>query len=313
MIISITGATGFVGKKLVEQCIAAGHVVRVLSRKESDQRPLPDSVQWFRGGLDDLGLLKNFVKNSDVLYHCAAEIRDQSTMMHTNRDGTRNLIAVSRGSVGRWVQLSSVGVYGPVREGVVTECTPEMPSGPYEVSKAQADDLVRAAAKASAFEAVLLRPSIVYGPEMTNQSVFQLISMIDRGLFFFVGPKGASANYVHINDVIDALFECGINPAAANKTFNLSAGGTIEILVDAVAETLGRNSPVLRLPAGITRAAAFAMGWLPGFPLTLSRVDALISRSSYAIDRIRSDLGFVPKVSLQQGMAEMARFWKARR
>ena len=313
MIISITGATGFVGKKLVQQCVSAGHTVRVLSRREPRQAALPESVRWFQGGLDDITQLRRFAENSDILYHCAAEIRNPSGMMRTNRDGTRNLIAVSRGLVDRWVQLSSVGVYGLVRDGGVSEESPEKPTGIYEMSKAQADDLVRAAAEERAFDAVLLRPSIVYSPEMTNRSVFQLIRTIDQGYFFFVGPKGASANYVHVDDVVGALVQCGINPGAANRTYNLSVGDTLEVLVEAIAGALGRPAPALRLPRGITRALAATMGWMPNFPLTVSRVDALSSRSHYPIDRIQRELGFVPRVSLPQGMAEMARFWKARR
>lgn len=312
MIVGITGATGFIGKKLAQQCISAGHTVRVLSRKELAQGILPDAVRWYRGGLDDEELLKPFAKNVDVMYHCAAEIIDPSRMMHTNRDGTRKLIQASRGEIGRWVQLSSVGVYGPVRDGIVSEGRPEKPSGIYEASKAQADDLVRTASHECAFDTVLLRPSIIYGPEMTNQSVFQLIRMINRGLFFFIGPKGASANYVHVDDVVDALVECGMNPRATNRTFNLSTSDTLEVLVEAVAEALGRPIPALRLPLGITRGMTTTMGWIPGFPLTASRIDALSCRSHYAIDRIQHDLGFFPKVSLRQGMAEMARLWKAR-
>jgi nucleoside-diphosphate-sugar epimerase len=182
MIVAITGGTGFVGKRLVAQHLANGDVVRVLSR---GVHPLVDDrVEYFRhdlGTSDPVPL--TFLSGADVIYHCAAELYDTHKMLATNVEGTKRLIDAARSRVRRWVQLSSVGVYGQTAD--VDEDSPEWPRTLYEFSKAKADELVRAAEASEAFEAVICRPTTVYGEEMENQSLYSLIRVINNGLFFY--------------------------------------------------------------------------------------------------------------------------------
>ena len=180
MIVAITGGTGFIGRELVLRHLAQGDVVRGLSRRTA----VRDGVQWHHGDLSSADL-NSFVDGADVLYHCAGEIRDKSLMKVVHVDGTRRLIDAASGRIGRWVQLSSVGAYGKQRLGVVTEITAPCPVGTYEVTKVESDDLVSSAALGGAFEQSILRPSNVYGPEMSNQSLFGLFNMVNRGRYFF--------------------------------------------------------------------------------------------------------------------------------
>lgn len=77
MIVAITGATGSVGKKLVHKHLAAGDTVRALSRRPA--HGLPSNVEVHSGGLTgDAAALERFVEDADVLYHCAAELRDET-------------------------------------------------------------------------------------------------------------------------------------------------------------------------------------------------------------------------------------------
>ncbi len=285
--------------------LAQGHTVRVLSRNAHVDAALPSLVELHHGDLSTSDALKPFVENADVLYHCAGEIYDDSRMKVVHVDGTQNLIRAASGLIGRWVQLSSVGVYGPVQNGTVTEDSQLQPVGTYEVTKTQSDALVRLAVEQGAFEAVFLRPSNVYGPEMRNRSLYQMIAMIERGRFFFIGPSGASANYVHVDDVVAALVMCATHPNAVNKTYNISGWDTLENFVETIAQSLEKPVPKLRLPRGPILLLAAILGQLPGFPLTVARVDALCNRSRYPIDRIRNDLGFELGVSWQTGLEQL--------
>jgi len=312
MIIGITGGTGFIGRSLVARHIALGDTVRVLTRGFADV-VFPNSLQVFRGDLTSADAdLEGFTDRLDVLYHCAAELRDAPRMQAVNVEGTARLVRASAGRIGRWVQLSSVGAYGPVRTGVVIEASAEQPIGPYEVTKTLADGLVREAAGQGSFDVVVLRPSNVYGEGMPNQSVFQLFSMIERGLFFFIGPKGASANYIHVQDVVAALIQCATHADAVGKVFNVSNWDTMESLVEGAAKALGRPTPKLRIPLFPARLLAATLGRLPMVPLTVTRVDALSGRTRYSTDRIEHELGWEAKVSVRDGMAALARSWKAR-
>lgn len=310
MIVSITGAGGFIGKALMVEHLERGDVVRVLRRPNS-AHIFPECVEVYIGDLTDQGIdLTNFVKNADVLYHCAAEIRDKDRMQQVNVEGTSRLIQFASGHVKRWVQLSSVGAYGPVSEGVVTELSNEQPKGAYEETKTLADKYVLDAAKAGAFEAVILRPSIVYGESMSNQSIVQLMKMIERGWFFYIGAKGASANYVHVDDVVGALVLCAEHKQAAGETFNLSSWGTIEEMVNSLAAGLNCQPPIVRIPLWLISLGASIFGRVPKFPLTLARVKALTSRSKYSIEKIEQKLGFKLQISIEVGMKQLAQNWK---
>jgi nucleoside-diphosphate-sugar epimerase len=210
VIVGITGASGFIGAALLQRHLARGDAVRCLTRSPARRAAPSGGAIWMTGDLasPDDGLIR-FTDGLDVLYHAAAEIRDPARMQAVNVDGTRALLDAAAGRIGRWVQLSSAGVYGRHRAGAVLEETPLAPVGIYESTKAAADALVIEAAQHGCLgSAVVLRPSIVFGEGMPNQSIAQMARMIEHGLFFFIGAPGASANYVHRDNVVDALVLC---------------------------------------------------------------------------------------------------------
>jgi nucleoside-diphosphate-sugar epimerase len=250
--------------------------------------------------------LTRFADGLDVLYHCAGEVGDERLMWRVNVAGTRALLRAADGRIGRWVQLSSVGVYGR-RTGVVDEDTPLDPRGTYEASKVEADLLVMDARRAGHLpSAVVLRPSIVFGTGMPNESIVQLIRMIERRLFFFIGDPGASANYVHVSNVVEALVLCARSAEADGRVYNVSDWCTIEDFCGAIADALGHRRPRLRLPEGPVRAAVrvcSSLGSRP--PLTASRIDALVGRARYPIDRIQHELRYALTVSIPSGLEAM--------
>ncbi len=311
MRVAITGATGFIGRRLLRHHVERGDSVRAFSRR-ADPGEWSRGVEWFAGDLSQpSGIPREFVQGLDTLYHCAAELRDLSRAEAVNVEGTSRLLDAARGEVGRWIQLSSAGVYGRKIDGLVDEDTAEQPQGVYETTKASSDAIVRQAAAEGAFPPpVILRPTIVFGPDMPNQSVFQLVRLIDRGLFFFAGPPGASANYVELTCVVQALAHCATDPRAAGRTYILSDSRTIESFAGAIADALGRPRPRLRLPAQAARTVAMAGSLIPGFPLTQSRVDAMTTRCRYDGERICRELDYSYPVTVEQGLRELVSAWR---
>jgi nucleoside-diphosphate-sugar epimerase len=211
------------------------------------------------------------------------------------------LIDAARGRVRRWVQLSSVGCYGLAqREGTVDERSPLAAEGEYETTKTESDALVERAASEGAFACVTLRPSIVFGPGMPNRSLYQLVTMVERGLFFFVGRR-AIATYVYVDDVADALIACATKPAASG-TYVLSDDRPMEAFIAAIAAAVGQRCQPWTVPEWAARGAAGLLGWLPRFPLTPSRVHALSRRVRYSPERIQRELGYEFRVSIEEGL-----------
>jgi nucleoside-diphosphate-sugar epimerase len=311
LIVGVTGGTGFVGRRLVEQLVARGDRVRILSRQGTG--PSPPAAERFRGDLcgapDELA---RFVGGLDILYHCAGETRDEARMRATNVDGTRNLLAAAAGRIGRWVQLSSVGAYGSPRSRIVREDAPARPAGEYEVTKTEADEAVIGRSTAHRFTHAVVRPCKIMGIGMRDRSLYALFPLVERGLFFYVGKPGALLNYVHVDDVARALVLAGSTGSAAG-IFNVARQITVEEFTGTIAQALGVRPPRIRLPEAPTRALAALTTWLPGNPLTAGRVDGLTSSAVYASDRIRAELGFEFSVSIQDGLRELVADWRAGR
>jgi nucleoside-diphosphate-sugar epimerase len=300
-IICITGATGFIGNHLINRISNKKYSIRVLTRNLNHE--FPDNTEVFFGDLTFFDYrLKLFLDNCSILINCAGEIHNPSIMSSLHVGGVLNLLkAISEdlyriGPPLHWVQLSSVGAYGPqVSKGLdrlVNEVTPQYPVGEYEITKKIADDLVMKANNEGVITCSILRPTNVFGKGMRNQSLNGLIRVIEKGFFFYIGKPGAISSYVHVDDVVEGIISCAFNPMAKGKTFILSADCMLEDLVLRIASTLGKSAPSLRLPEPLVRRFVQHAKWLNLLPLTSSRIDALTCRTRYSSHRIFSDLDF---------------------
>jgi nucleoside-diphosphate-sugar epimerase len=310
MKIAITGATGFIGKLLVEKHIELGDEVRVLSRSEKKRINFNDKVQFYIGDLSDIDSLFEFVDNIDVLYHCAAEIKDESIMNLSNVEGTKNLIQAASGKIKHWVQLSSTGVYGPICTGVVNESQIYNPNNEYEKTKLKSDFLILEEAKNNNFTYSIIRPSNVFGFQMSNTSLFQLVKTIDKGFYFFIGKKGASANYVPVENVIEALYLAATNPNAKNGIYIISNWCTIEDFVNNIAKELGKSLPNRRISIGFIKFVAKLTSFIPRNPLTVTRVAALSNRVIYETTKIKKELDYKSVVTVEETIKKLVHFYK---
>ena len=315
MLVGVTGGRGLIGSELVNRHLGEGDTVRVLTRSPSqDGKVQHQNLYYFAGDLTlSSPLLESFADGLDVLYHCAGELLDESEMPALHVGGTENLIAAASNRVKHWVQLSSVGVYGPVFSGIVTEDSPLNPQGTYETTKVKSDLLVKEAAEKRLFSLTVVRPANVYGPNMPNQSLFQLINMIDKGLFFFIGRPGASTCYIHVSDVADALLRCASNVEAKGQTFIVSEHQYLEDYVAGIARELGKPSPRMRLPKRPLVLLATLFDRVPGFPLSRNRINAMTSRTEYSTEKIHRELDYVTKISTEEGIRQMVAAWNRRR
>jgi len=302
MKIAVTGGTGFIGKLLVEKHIKRGDQVRVLSRKKSSK---VKGIKFFCGDLSNPELdLSSFVDGVDVLYHCAGEINNKSLMKELHVDATKRLIDVSLGKVGRWIQLSSVGAYGLYRSGVITDSSKEIPSGIYERTKTESDNIIRN----SGIPFCIIRPSNVFGKNMPNKSLRELLNAVRKGLFFFIGKENESfVNYIHFDDLVNALILCSEKDKALGQVFIVSQSTTVENMILSFIPKSAIDKKILRLPENIVRFFVRFFRCIPGFPLTSSRVDALTNKCIYNSTKIQKTLGFKYSMTLNESLKLFAK------
>lgn len=303
--IAITGATGFIGRDLVRFHLKQGDIVRILSRRSFEATQDLNGLISFQGDLIQ-HIPLNFLTGVDILYHLAAELHEPSRMRVVNVEGTSNLLtaAVCAG-VRRWVQLSSVGVYGPPTSPVVSETTTPIPANEYERTKLAADLLVEETCRQASLEYSILRPSNVVGSNMKNCSFFALVAAVRRRRFFYIGPHGAIATYVHVDDVVRALVACGSAPNGG--VYNISSDCTWEVLIERISDLVGVSSPRLRVPLLPLRAVISVLGDRMRLPLTSARLAALTNRSRYSTERIIIDLGFTYSRPMPDGIEDVVK------
>ncbi len=304
MIIAVTGGKGFIGSRLIDHLKLEGHQVRTLTR-------FPENLETdFEGDLTDKNTdFSAFLDGAEVLIHCAGEIKDPLKMKSVHIDGTKNLIKAAKGRIQHWVQLSSVGAYGTFRNAGVNEAFEDRPKGMYEVTKAESDKLVTEAARAGHFTLSILRPTIVYGPLMRNQSLFGLIRAVKKGWFFFIGSRGSIANYVHIDNVVEALMLSAVNRPETAATYIISDDMPLERFIGLISTALSVPPPRLRIPEFIARAGALLLNLIGVNVLTQGRIDALTSRVHYRSDKITHKLRYQKKKSHEDGVQEMVEVW----
>lgn len=305
-LIAITGGTGFVGSELIKKCIARGWYIRILTRGNKSI-PINSHVEIFHGDLTNTVDWSGFIKNVDVIINCAGVIDDKKNINAVNVEGPLRLLNASLGKVKRWVQLSSAGVYGIPKDKIINEKSPLSPQNPYEISKANFDKILSDVAIQNKLDFVILRPTNIFGSRMTNKSMFQLVSAVKRNIFFFIGNPGNWANYVHVNDVVNALMLIAVKPKYSEHIYNISNNITIEKFIEIICQALYIPTPKIRLPLLVVKPLVIFLGWLPFIPLTSSRLKAITSKTIYSTKSLEKNLGFKFEVPLQESLYSFAK------
>jgi nucleoside-diphosphate-sugar epimerase len=222
----VTGGTGFIGGRLVERLAQQQGVrVRALVRSFTGASRLGRfNIEMIRADLSDAGAVADAVKGCDLVMHCAHETKaDPRTGQLTLTIGTRNLCeAILAAGNPRLVHLSSTGVYGQTRDGDLTEETPwQHDPHPYTKAKRETERLVRGYFLKDRLNAVILQPTIVYGPycrPWTHGPVRDLrrgiVPLLDCGL--------GICNAVYVDDVVDAMVLAGVRTGVRGSSFIIS-------------------------------------------------------------------------------------------
>lgn len=305
--ILLTGASGFVGSNFLRHALEKGFDVIAITRDLRDKN-FHAHLEWYEADLTTEHNWEKLFDRIDVVVHTAAEINDENVMQLVNFDAPLRLVDAAIGAgVRRWVQLSSVGTYGRIETGIVDESRDDCPESRYEKTKSDFDIALIEASKLSCMEVCIIRPSNVYGPGMRNQSMEQMLDAICKNLFTFIGPIGASANYVHVRDVVQAIDLCMNRPRAANQIYIVSAWATVETMVRALGAGAGITPSSRRVSLAAAIWLARMMQNLHFWPLTYSRVRALSSRCSYSTGKIEKELGWQLTVPVDAGMRDLSR------
>ncbi len=222
--LAITGASGFLGRYLISECITQGHFkLRLLTRNRDAFAHLKsDKITICEGDLLDLDTLADFISLESTLVHLAYI----NNKKKDNIEAVSNLLTiVKQKRVKRFIHCSTAVVVGFKARGVITEETKPAPRGEYQKTKYQIEKMLRSELFPN-IELAILRPTEIIG--LSGQGLNSMINRLQYGnpyknFIYHSLLKSRRFNYVSIYNVVAAILLLASTPIAQNsEVYNIS-------------------------------------------------------------------------------------------
>jgi nucleoside-diphosphate-sugar epimerase len=316
----LTGGSGFIGGKLIARLLAEGWTVRALARSDAAAATVQSlGAEAVRGDLGDRASLAAAAAGAEVAFHLAAHLGEWGPweeFQRGNVEGTDNALAgCAEAGVGRFVHCGTEAALmgaGPLVG--VDETAPLQPDAkaPYAATKARAELAVRAANR-EGFETVVLRPRFVWG-EGDTTLLPAMVETVKSGRFAWVGGGKNLTDTTHVDNVVEGLM-LAMERGRAGEAYFVTDGETTSFreFVTALLRTQGVEPPERNIPAWtaapMARLAEAAWKYLSLSgepPMSTLRAWPLTQECTIDIAKARSELGYAPIVSHEQGLAAMA-------
>ena len=282
--ILVTGATGFVGRRIVARLVERGEEVRRLVRPGPNSQPsgLP-AVHFVTGDVSDIDSLKAACQGVDMVVHTVAVIREKgpATFQSINVQGTRNVVeAAEESGVRKIVHLSAIGV-GPD------------PKYPYLRSKWEGEEAVIN----SKLRHVVLRPSLVFGPG--DEFINALAATIRVGpVVPFIGSGKARFQPIHVEDVAQCVDRVLVDRSYDGETIEIGGPDILSYrqITDMIIRAFGSWKVKVRVPESLMRPALpFLKLVAPHPPITKVQLDMLSLDNITAEDSVEANFDFKPR------------------
>jgi len=326
MTILVTGASGFLGRHLVDRLLLREYAVRTLSRSQGGG--LQPHVEHIQGDIKDVTSLEAAMAGVETVYHAAAMVPgagSDAQMWDTNVIGTRNVAqACLRAGVRRLVLVSSVAVYNAPLPDLVSDSAPVGGGTIYGRSKAMAEVVATDICRGR-LELVIARPCQIFGTMDRTGFTRKLLRLVKSPLLPVAGLSGRSFSLIHVSDVADGLCAAGerkgkdkdidgaiINLASKKRTSLIELASIYAQLVGR--KTRGTKVPI---PESILRAA-MSLRWAArnlaqgrrdrrfgAYGAGSTHGSILLGGPLYDIQRAMTLLDFSPKITFEQGLLEL--------
>lgn len=256
----ITGATGYIGRHLLQQARERGHDLAVYTRQRAG---LPGDVT----ALSYDAPLPAAFHGADALINLAGRAHTTDTgaghdaFDEANHQLPRRLADQARqAGVRRFVHVSSIGVYGNTRDEPLNEAAPLAPDTPYARSKARGDEALQQQYEDAPTQLAIVRPPMVYGPACPGNFA-RLRKLLQAGAPLPFGALDAPRSFIYVANLADLLLHVAAHPAG-HGLFLAGDGSdyTVPQLLRAMAQESGRPARLFPLPAAWLRAAARLAG-----------------------------------------------------
>lgn len=306
----VTGGAGFIGSHLAEGLVERGFRVRVLddlsSGRERNLAAIAERIELVRGDCRDQETARAAMEGVDLAYHQAAlpsvqrSVEAPDVSHRINLDATLTLLQAAReAGVSRFVYAGSSSVYGDSLELPKEEGMRPDPLSPYATQKLASESYCAVFARCYGLHTVALRYFNVYGPRQDPSSPYSgVISLFTTALLTGVAPKiygdgEQTRDFVFVRDVVEANLLAG--------TAEIEPGSVVNV-------ASGRRVSINELFRAIRRAVGAEADGLEAIHVPSRAGDV---RDSLAdLTRARRQLGFDPRVTLDEGVGQTVDYYR---
>lgn len=316
MKIFLTGATGFLGQRLLTRLIRDGHQVTCLVRDpEAADRIAGNGCRVVEGSLENINTWLKWLTGHDIVIHAAAPMefwgpweKFESNIVNATETLYR---AASRQGIKRFIYISSESV---VQNGKslldIDESFPYIkPNSYYGEAKQQAEKKLLAGV--SETECIVLRPAFMWGKGMPMLD--EVIRKIDDGKFTWVNNGKTIIEWVHVENVVNAII-CSLHKGRDKGIYYITDENpkpVREILNQLLAtqhisaSRKNTSSFLVKLAAGLAEFWWKLFGIKSKPPVTRFEWSFVALPRRYSIERARTELDYHPVISEKMGMAEL--------
>jgi len=297
MKLAVTGGTGFVGSRLIDVALDAGHQVKALTRRTQAER---DGVEWIAGDLHDRSALELLIDDVDAAIHAAGVIsgHNAATFELGNVGGTLAMLeAATAGGVHRFVHVSSLAAREPKLSL-------------YWASKARAEELIRS----SGLDWSIVRPPAVYGPG--DKETLELFRMAKLGLMLM--PTHGHVSLIHVDDLARLLLALADYSAPSGIVIEADDGKphgwTHRQFAKELGRAVGTRPAIVSAPGVFLKLAARADQLVrgPKAKLTVDRAAYFSHRNWVVHPKLSpSQELWHPQIPTEQGLRETADWYRA--
>ncbi|MDR2733685.1 MAG: NAD-dependent epimerase/dehydratase family protein [Spirochaetota bacterium] len=317
----VTGSSGFVGSHLAEELVRQNCTVRVILRGGARFAPwLKDlPLECAEAEYTNPESLQRALRGVDIVFHAGGVTKalTPNGYIDGNVLPTKALLEAAsvEKNIRRFVLVSSLAVMSPASglgEPVREDDVPR-PVEAYGRSKLIAELVARA--YSDRVPITIIRPPAVYGPR--DRDFLKVFALIQKHVNPYYGNAKKYTSIIHARDLVDGMIRAALSPQAAGRAYFLCNDEPLSWreLQTAMKTAMQRRALDLYLPGCTPTLAAWCaepISKLTKKPSIINREKARLGRPRYWIasnERARAELGFDPKISLIDGLAETYRWY----
>ena len=296
----VTGGAGFIGSNLCRTLLQHGAKVTAYDNMYSGKLKfiedlMDNGLKFIQEDVRNLAALEKATKNSEIIFHLAAQTSVPFSMDNPTEDceinvvGTVNALEAAKKAGARIIFASSAAVYGNPEKRPTPETYPTKPVAFYGLTKLLGENYCRFYHEKYGLEVVMFRIFNVYGPDC-HGAIDDFLNKLRKTphKLEVLGTGKQSRDFVYISDMVDALLKAATSPEAPGEVFNVGTGTTTSVaeLAKIIVDILGLENVDIYFTGG--------QAWAGDMDITLADNN-----------KIKNKLQWAPQVTLREGLKKL--------